>query len=877
MNFFVSISEPAVVPVLVGPLSAFLALLPAILLAIGGMIVTFFKPSFIKRSLHFLWAQKFLVIAIGLIIWGGMWSVSALFPSTGTIASIEKSDGIWPVWRGGNTRLGAVQGAEEPSQGNVVWSYIERDVKTFFSSPAVVGNRVYITSARYEYFKNTGAICSVDADSGDEVWSYSEDAYLATFSSPAIFGKYLVVGEGLHLTKNARVICMDIEQSEKQRKGVKLWEYRTKSHVESSPCIYEDRLFLGAGDDGFYCFALEPDKDGKAQVLWHLEGKDFPDCESSPVAYKGKVYFGLGIGGQGICCVDAKTGKLLWRTDTPYPVFGSPSISEGRLFLGIGQGDFINTAEQLALNMRLKLEKAGKSESEIEKAVEDIKPIGEVWCLDADTGKKIWDFKCERTVLGAIAVDGERIYVNSRDKHIYCISTAGKLIKKWNAHEAILTSPAVGKDYIYVVTESARLYGLDKKSLSPVWEVTLDSHTLSSPALARGHIYVGSENKGLLCVGQSASESMEKIWAGSLGGNGKSGWWDGSLIPEKGNYARWNLPKEGPSGNSKNGVLPVNTPIAYLDGAFYVGFNRSDSYGLAKCERMKEINKKPKELWFFKTKNPVYISATADKDKVFVVDGQKGDSNRQIRCINAESGKEKWSFPIAADAYGNFILADNRLLVNNSAEGLVCLNPDSGALLWKAEIANCIGAPVFDSGFFVIAAKSPSRVLALDASTGITLWEKPLTSPPLTGVVVSGNRAWVGLSSGLAGYSLIQSEKDVRIDCEKISGTLASDESRVAAVTESGELIIVDSGSGAEITRIKGVAGAFPPLLTDNSCLFNSKASIKLYDFNSEKTTQWTRLMPSWPGKMVTPMVMVESHIFFATDKKGLICMKPKK
>ena len=32
----------------------------------------------------------------------------------------------------------------------------------------------------------------------------------------------------------------------------------------------------------------------------------------------------------------------------------------------------------------------------------------------------------------------------------------------------------------------------------------------------------------------------------------------------------------------------------------------------------------------------------------------------------------------------------------------------------------------------------------------------------------------------------------------------------------------------------------------------------------------------AWLGKIVTPLVMVDSGVFFATDKKGFVCMKKK-
>jgi len=865
ISLFLPHPDLAVVPVLIGPLSALMALLPAILAALGGILITLFKPATIKRLFHFLWVQKFPVFVFVVLIWGAVHFLPALFHSS-VSESAEGSD--WPLWRGGARRIGAVRGGDEPSRGNVNWSYVERDVKTFFSSPAVVGNRVYITSALYEYFKNTGAICSVDADTGDEVWSYSSEKYLATFSSPAVSGNHLVVGEGLHLTKGARIICMDIAASEKKRAGVKRWEYRTTSHVESSPCIYEDRVFIGAGDDGFYCLALEPKTDGTANVLWHLDGEEYPDCETSPVARDGNVYFGLGINGNAICCVDTEAGDLLWKVEAPYPVFGSPSMSAdgSRLFVGMGHGDFINTAEQVASNLRMKLQKEGRPDVEIEAAVAEIKPIGEVWCLDAKTGEKKWTLTLDRTVLGAIAVDGDRLYVNSRDGHIYCLSLDGKLLKKWNAHEPLITSPSVGEEHLYVVTASARLYGLDKKTLSPVWEVSLDASTLSSPVLARGHIYVGTANKGLLCVGESASEPKEApFWAGHLGGNGRSGSWDGSLLPGRGSYARWNIPTLG------------STAAACLDGFLYAGVNRTNVSGLAQFRLGEPVSDKPEEMWLAPSKNPVSISPAAVKGSVFFVDGRSGDSGRKLRCLDPESGAERWSRPVEPEAEGRFIIRPDRLFVSETAQGITCCDVASGTVRWQVDTGKMIGPPALAGGLLLIASADPAHLAAFDAETGLQVWEKVSPAIPTTGPLFMGDRVWVGLSFGVAGLSLVQGVEDVQVDCGAVTGPLVADGLRLAALTEAGKLHFIDSKAGVETACVEGVTEGFPPLLTENACLYSAENAIKLYDFYSGASRSWTRLTPSYPGRMITPMVMVESTVFFATDKKGLLCMKPKK
>ena len=98
----------------------------------------------------------------------------------------------------------------------------------------------------------------------------------------------------------------------------------------------EPRVFVGGGDDGYYCADL-----ATGQLRWHLETKKYPDAETSLAVVDGKVYAGLGNDGQALCVLDAADGKELARVHTPYPVFSPPAIAGGKMFVGMGNGDFV--------------------------------------------------------------------------------------------------------------------------------------------------------------------------------------------------------------------------------------------------------------------------------------------------------------------------------------------------------------------------------------------------------------------------------------------------------------------------------------------------------------------------------------------------------
>jgi outer membrane protein assembly factor BamB len=884
----------AVVPILFNPLVALLAVLPAVLAALGALLLRLLSPATWKNSLALLWKQKLAVLIVFIIIGvvvGFFFFAPDLFSSRAEVS--QKVLGTdWSLWRGTLDRRGATLDADDPAHGGIRWTFADGDVRTFYSSPAVVGNRVYVTSARYELFANRGSVCSIDADTGKLVWKYSAGGYRATFSSPSVSGKYLVVGEGLHYTTDGRIVCLDIERSEKRREGVLLWELRTKSHVESSPCITDGKAVIGAGDDGLYCVALEPGPDGKPVLLWHLDGKDYPDCEASPVACDGKVYMAHGNNGQMITCIDAKTGSELWRIRTPYPVFGSPSIAAGRLYAGMGTGNYVQSAEEVISAVRAKMQQEKKSEAEIDAAVKDMGPAGEVWCVDLATRDVLWKFKASQSILGATAAADGRLYSGSRDGWLYCYSTDGKLLDKWNARSPILTSPAVGRTCVYFVTKAGQLYACDRTTLKPVWEVDLGSESMSSPAVARGHVFVGTSANGLVCAGEPGAANAKPLWAGYLGGPGRSGWTEGGMLPSRGKFS-WRYPSSEGTASADN--VSITAPPALLDGAFYLGVstNRSEASsrrghsGLAKLQLAAGPANPPMETWFCPSDNPVSLSAAAsggDEDTrpvVLFVDGSRGDAGRRLRCVDAKGGGVAWSAPVDKDASGEFVITRREALIADRPDGLSSFplhDPGAagrGAATWSRTLGAVVGVSAVVGEIAFVAVRSEPKIVALDLPTGRTLWTKPLSFPPRTGPVFAGDRLWLGGPEGVAAYDLVTGEQTGALKCGAVTGVLVADDERLACVNEAGEIVVVALKTGEELFRLTGADASKPPVLSRDAVVYLGGGAVRVAPFSTGKSKLWFTV-PAWLGNVTSPMVVVKSQVYFATDRMGLIAVGPR-
>lgn len=880
-SLFIGTPPLAVVPILIGPLQVLLAVLPAILVAIGGVLVAMLKPSSIKIGLQVLWRNKVSSIVAVALIAGGIYGFSRIPGCQHGQAEVYRGKAEWTMFRGGLERRGAKIGdtVADPTGGGVVWSFAQK-FKTYYSSPALVGNRVVATAGKKEVFTDAGAIHCLDADHGSLVWEFAPSDLRATFSSPAVAGKYVVCGEGLHEIHDARIVCLSFET------GKKLWDVRASSHVESSPCISGNQAFCGAGADGIYGLWLDPPA-GASPVAWHVKGlgsNALFHCDSSPAVTDGRVYLGSAAlhpgDWSGVACLDAATGKEIWHVDTPMPVWGSPTIVSNRLFFGMGNGNFVESAEQYWMRKQQELRKDNMGQSEIDALAPKYAAGGEIWALDARTGgKPLWIRKLHQTLLGAVAAADGRLYFAALDGMLTCITLDNELIAQWDTHEKIKTSPAVGRDHVYVVTDSGRLIGLDRRTLRPVWQTRLGNGDLftSSPAVGGGHIYVGTPENGLVCIGTPPDRVPEPLWPGVRGGAGRSGCLDGSALPAKGSYAwRW------PSDAVANVPLSV-TPAAFLKGTLYAAVSMPGQTGLValavgglSLEGGVVAHAPESNMWFAATALPLQGSVAATTNRVYFVEGQHGQAGRQLHCVRASDGRDIWRAPIDAGASGELLLTTSNLFACVREGQLSCFDIEgtatSARMLWSTAVGCVVGTPCA-AGDLILVATSDRGVMGVESLSGQVRWRQMPSQQVLSSPVVNDDVAVIATQDRLKGLSLDNGAVLWQMPCNPAALPLCADEERVVCVTTRGQVLATTWG-GKELFRIDGARPDYPVSLLGDSLLFaDSLGALQKAELGrSVATIRW--LDAKWLGPLVAPPLLGDGVVYFSTLEKGLICAR---
>jgi len=293
---------------------------------------------------------------------------------------------------------------------------------------------------------------------------------------------------------------------------------------------------------------------------------------SSPAVVDGKVYVGSNDGK--IYCLNAATGASIWNYTTGDMVSSSPAVAGGSVYVGSWDN--------------------------------------KVYCLRASDGYKEWEFPTGDDVVAPPAVVDGYVYVGSSDNKIYCLR-ASDGYKEWEYPTGldVWTSPAVADGYVYVASEEGKVYCLRASDGYKEWEaITMSSY--SSPAVTDDKVYVGSWDNKVRCLNATTGTS---IWNYTTGDN-------------------------------------VRSSPAVADGKVYVGSYDNKVYCLRASDGYKE--------WEFSTGDDVWSSPAVADGKVYV-----GSNDGKIYCLNASTGASIWNYTTGDMVSSSPAVADGKVYVGS--------------------------------------------------------------------------------------------------------------------------------------------------------------------------------------------------------------------
>jgi outer membrane protein assembly factor BamB len=272
------------------------------------------------------------------------------------------------------------------------------------------------------------------------------------------------------------------------------------SALISSPVIAGGLIYALDSEAHIYAFRaangapvwnrrLAPKNGTDMPTLWGLLGKantvDPPQGMGGGVAYDdGKIFVTSGFGV--VICMDAKTGRDIWRHDLGMPIVNAPVVNGGRLYVSTHDNHFYALAEadgrQLWDNQGITESQGILAATNAAVAGETvIAPYtsGEIFALRAQNGQVGWSDVLSRSghvtalsqiddIAGRPVIDRGVVYAISQSGLMaaFSVNTGERL---WTRDIAGIQTPWAAGDYVYVLDINARLICLTRKEGKVRW------------------------------------------------------------------------------------------------------------------------------------------------------------------------------------------------------------------------------------------------------------------------------------------------------------------------------------------------------------------------------------------------------------------------
>jgi outer membrane protein assembly factor BamB len=323
------------------------------------------------------------------------------------------------------------------------------------SKPTAADNRVYIgTPSRFVY--------ALTADTGKPLWKTELSA--AVSGAPVYNNGRIYVGQqggdeafycldartGRPLWKqnvgwvwgsanvsdglvfvpgiDGYVYCLDGQD------GRIVWRHRTDRSTCGEPLVLGNKVYFGGWDHYLYCFEKRT-----GHLIWKYQLSGGSDS-GAPITDGTRLF--LPVGGAPFRCLDAQTGRELWRPTFGATVFNvTPAVQGGQVFISTLNGRGLGGV-----------------------------PVGaKVYALDVATGQLRWEFKGAGGLTGPVVGTNNRLYVGSTvSPYFLCLDAKGNpdgttrcLWKVRLENKTEESVPALYKGRAYLLSSGGQLYAID--------------------------------------------------------------------------------------------------------------------------------------------------------------------------------------------------------------------------------------------------------------------------------------------------------------------------------------------------------------------------------------------------------------------------------
>ena len=620
----------------------------------------------------------------------------------------------------------------------------------FASAPVVVDDLVFVVTgngidveAGEVANPEAPSFIAVNRETGKLVWADSSpgDRIISgQWSSPAVG---LVKGEpqAVFPGGDGWIYAFD------PRSGKLIWKFNCKAHEKNSetaeeeaenvlvatPVIHANKVFIAVGQDpetgsGPGCLrAIDATGSGDVTAsaeLWRYAGEEFGRSISTVAAHDGLLY-AAEIDGY-LHCLDAATGKRLWRHDVGSGCWASPLLADGKVYIGTEDGDLFvmqhdrqpkliaqNTMDAAVLGTAVAANGtlyivARTHLYAIAAARPTATPDWPMFRGNAQlTGVATstlpdklhvrWRRELPDATESTAAIVGDRVYVGCDDGFLYVLDlAAGDIQWKYKAESPIKSSPSVHDNVVFFGDDDGVFHAIDVPTRAGKWTFPTEGEIISSANVVDGRVLFGSYDGFLYCLDV---ESGKLVWKYETEGRvhgtpGVIG--DKVLIAGCDERLRVFRIADG----TQSGAIDMRSfsgASAALSGSrVFVGTFNNTVLGMDFSANEVAWTYEHAERQF-----PFYASAAVTEDLVVI-----GGRDKLIHALDARTGKPRWTFPTRGRVDASPVIVGSRVFAASMDGNLYALDLATGNERWRFEAgAAILSSPAVGRGCLVIAAE----------------------------------------------------------------------------------------------------------------------------------------------------------------------------
>ncbi|GAB3440167.1 caspase, EACC1-associated type [Actinophytocola sediminis] len=271
--------------------------------------------------------------------------------------------------------------------------------------------------------------------------------------------------------------------------------------------------------------------------------------------------------------------------------------------------------------------------------------------------------------------------------------------EKWrfSTRGAVSSTPAVAAGVVYVGSDDGNLYAVDVASGQQRWQpYPLGGMARSSPVVAAGVVYVGSDSGNLFAIDAASGEP------------------------------RWRRPLH------TEGALGWSSPVL-AGGSVYVGSEDQHLYAVDAGSG--------EQHWRFPARGTIWGPAVAD-GVVYL-----GSADHHLYAVDTTTGEERWSFQ-ADDVVWRPAVADGVVYFGSDDRNLYAVDVTTGSERWAQDFAARVTTTPVVAGGVVYVGGDDDHLYAVDARDGEPRWRLRTDGDVRSTAAVAGDVVYVGSNDG---------------------------------------------------------------------------------------------------------------------------------